>query len=79
MNDLKNIKTYSPEYTNGEFGLGFENGSTVQQQRNDLHGTSEARAVAEVQAQYVIAKKFPRNQHESYRQIMETCRRPFLA
>ena len=77
---MNEIKTYSPEYTNGEFGLGFENGSTVQQQhRNDLHGTSEARAVAEVQAQYVIAKKFPRNQHESYRQIMETCRRPFLA
>ncbi len=76
---MNEIKTYSPEYTNGEFGLGFENGSTVQQQRHDLQGTSEARAVAEVQAQYVIAKKFPRNQNEAYRQIMESCRRHTLA
>jgi len=76
---MTEIKTYSPEYTNGEFGLGFENGSTVQQQRNDLHGTSEARAVAEVQAQYVIAKKFPRNQNEAFRQIIESCKRYSLA
>lgn len=76
---MNEIKTYSPEYTNGEFSLGFANGDTVQQQRNDLHGTSEARAVAEVQAQYVIAKKFPRNQNEAYRQIIESCRRHTLA
>jgi hypothetical protein len=80
MNDLNNIKTYSPEYTNGEFSLGFANGHTIQQQRNDaVQQTSEARAVAEVQAQYVIAKRFPRNQHESFMQIMESCKRPFLA
>ena len=41
--------------------------------------STEARAVAEVQAAYVIAKKFPRNQHESYMAIIEACKRPFLA
>lgn len=44
-----------------------------------LIASTEARAVAEVQAAYVIAKKFPRNQHESYQNIMEACKRPFLA
>ena len=41
--------------------------------------SNEARAVAEVQAAYVIAKKFPRNQHEAYQSIMDACKRPFLA
>lgn len=41
--------------------------------------THEARAIAEVQAQYVIAKKFPRNQHQCYMDIIEACKRPFLA
>ena len=41
--------------------------------------STEARAVAEVQAAYVIAKRFPRNQSESYANIMEACKRPFLA
>jgi len=44
-----------------------------------LVATNEARAVAEVQAAYVIAKKFPRNQSESYANIIEACKRPFLA
>ncbi len=35
---MTEIKTYSPEYTNGEFGLGFESGSTVQQQRDTNYG-----------------------------------------
>jgi len=39
----------------------------------------EARATAEVQASFVIAKRFPRNQHESFQQIMEACKRPTLA
>lgn len=58
--------------------LGFQR----QEKQNEEVGlvqVSEARAVAEVQAQYVIAKKFPRNQHESYMQIIESCKRPFLA
>lgn len=40
---------------------------------------SESRAVAEVQAQYVIAKKFPRDEHAAYLRIMKSCERPFLA
>lgn len=44
-----------------------------------LMATNEARAVAEVQAAYVIAKKFPRNEHQSYMKIIDACKRPFLA
>jgi hypothetical protein len=44
-----------------------------------LVASTEARAVAEVQASYIIAKRFPRNQHESYMNILESCKRPFLA
>jgi hypothetical protein len=39
----------------------------------------QSRAVAEVQASYVIAKKFPRNQAECYASIIDACKRPFLA
>jgi len=74
---MNEIKTYSPEYTGGEFQLGFSNGKTTPE--NPLQATGEARAVAEVQAQYVIAKRFPRNQHEAYMQILESCKRPYLA
>lgn len=58
--------------------LGFSN-TSPKKEENSLMSTSEARAMAEVQAQYVIAKKFPRNQHESYMNIVEACKRPFLA
>lgn len=44
-----------------------------------LIASTEARAVAEVQASYIIAKKFPRNQHEAYSNIIQACKRPFLA
>jgi hypothetical protein len=74
---MNEIKTYSPEYTGGEFQLGFAGGKTAPE--NPLQASGEARAVAEVQAQYVIAKKFPRNQHEAYMQILESCKRPYLA
>lgn len=46
---------------------------------NALAQSGEARAIAEVQAQYVIAKKFPRNQHQAYMDIMDACKRPYLA
>lgn len=39
----------------------------------------QSRAVAEVQAAYIIAKKYPRNQSECYANIIEACKRPFLA
>jgi hypothetical protein len=74
---MNEIKTYSPEYTNGEFQLGFAGNKSTPE--NPLQATGEARAVAEVQAQYVIAKRFPRNQHEAYMQILESCKRPYLA
>lgn len=37
------------------------------------------RAVAEVQAAYIIAKKFPRDVQQSYLTIINSCKRPFLA
>lgn len=46
---------------------------------NGLIASTEARAIAEVQAAYVIAKKFPRNNHQSYIDIIDSCKRPFLA
>ncbi len=58
-----------------EMQLGF---NVPKEQTNEIAST-EARAVAEVQAAYVIAKKFPRNAHESYMAIIDACKRPFLA
>ena len=58
--------------------LGFAKSET-QKEEGALVQVAESRAVAEVQAAYVIAKKFPRNQHECYSNIMEACKRPFLA
>lgn len=57
--------------------LGFA--APIKSDENSLVQVNESRAVAEVQASYVIAKKFPRNQHESYVNIIEACKRPFLA
>lgn len=57
--------------------LGFQ--KETQTEESGLIASTEARAVAEVQSSYVIAKKFPRNQHESYMAILDACKRPFLA
>jgi hypothetical protein len=46
---------------------------------SELMQVSESRAVAEVQAAFVIAKKFPRDEHASYINIMKSCERPSLA
>lgn len=40
---------------------------------------TDTRATAEVQAAYVIAKKFPRNEEECYTNIISSCKRKFLA
>ena len=56
--------------------LGFK---PVVKDENSLMAVQESRATAEVQAAYVIAKKFPRNQMECYSQIIDACKRPFLA
>lgn len=61
-----------------EMQLGF-NAPAQPTSDQSMVASTEARAVAEVQAAYVIAKKFPRNQHESYMAIIEACKRPFLA
>lgn len=39
----------------------------------------ESRAMHEVQAAFVIAKKFPRNESECFSKIVKACERPFLA
>lgn len=51
----------------------------VQSQDNSMQLTAEARAVAEVQSAYVIAKKFPRNESEAYMSIVQACKRQTLA
>jgi len=63
--------------TRNETDLGFAKPKV--QDENNLMASTEARAVAEVQAAYVIAKKFPRNEHQAYMKILEACKRPFLA
>lgn len=57
--------------------LGFS--KLQQNEESALVQVEQSRAVAEVQAAYVIAKKFPRNAHECYSAIMDACKRPFLA
>ena len=54
-------------------------GFTATKQTHAMTEIGESRATAEVQAAYVIAKKFPRNQLESYSAIIDACKRPFLA
>lgn len=56
--------------------IGFEPKS---QSTNSMLQVSESRAVAEVQAAYVIAKKFPRDENASFMRIMKACERPLLA
>lgn len=61
-----------------ENDLGFIKRESPQEDRDLMH-VEQSKAVAEVQAKYVMAKRFPRNQHEAYMAIIETCKRPFLA
>lgn len=58
--------------------LGFAKQS-IKQEENSLISSIEAKAIAEVQAAFVIAKKFPRNNHESFMRILDSCRRLSLA
>lgn len=58
--------------------LGFSTPS-VSLSEDSLVQIEQSRAVAEVQAAYVIAKKFARNQSECYSNIISACKRPFLA
>ena len=65
--------------TNQLTNLGFTGVQTPNTRDNSMAQVSESRAVAEVQAQYVIAKKFPRDENAAYMRILKACERPFLA
>lgn len=49
------------------------------QQNSSMVEVAGTRAEHEVQAAFVIAQKFPRNQLECYSSIIDACKRPFLA
>jgi hypothetical protein len=57
--------------------LGFQ--KPIVADESGLVQVEQSRAIAEVQSSYVIAKKFPRNQSECYANIIDACKRPFLA
>lgn len=59
--------------------LGFAKNEITKPEETAVMQTNEARAVAEVQAAYVIAKKFPRDENQAYMKIMNACKRPYLA
>lgn len=65
MQELRNIKD-------------VEN-TLILNQDNALIASIEAREIAQVQAAYVIAKKFPRNKHEARIKILEACKSTGLA
>ncbi len=44
-----------------------------------LAHVEQSRAVAEVQAAYVVAKRFPRDERKAYDKILQACTRPGLA
>lgn len=76
---MKNeIKTYPHSHTYGEFDLKFE-GNKNQEIDTASASTQEAKGVAEVQASFVIAKKFPRNENECYMKMINSCKRASLA
>lgn len=59
--------------------MGFAPQSNNKMDHGALAQANESRAIAEVQAQYVIAKKFPRDEHTAMTKIMKSCERPLLA
>lgn len=64
--------------SNDLVNLGFDRGVTPQSNQTmvEVAGT---RAEHEVQAAFVIAQKFPRDEQTCYRDIINSCKRPFLA
>lgn len=65
--------------SNALTNLGFSGVQTPNNRDGSMAQVAESRAVAEVQAQYVIAKKFPRDENASFMRIIKACERPFLA
>lgn len=54
-------------------------GAAIQRQEQGLVAVEQQRAIQEVQAAMVIAKKFPRNPVEATDRILQACSRPTLA
>lgn len=65
--------------TNQLTNLGFSGVQTPNTRDGSMAQVSESRAVAEVQAAFVIAKKFPRDENAAVGRILKACDRPFLA
>lgn len=61
-----------------EISLGF-NAKQIKNDNNAMVEVAQSRAMAEIQSQYVIAKKFPRDENASFMRIIKACERPFLA
>lgn len=59
--------------TANEYGFSSTEGS------GSLIQVEQTRATAEVQAAFVIAKRYPRDENVSFNKIMKSCERPFLA
>jgi hypothetical protein len=74
------IKTFDKEYTYGSFDMGFQN-TMKEPARAETAAqvANESKGIAEIQASYIIAKKFPRNEHQCYIAMLDSCKRPFLA
>ena len=60
-------------------GLELIQGASEHRNTPALNDTEGQRAMAEVQAAVVMAKRFPRNQKQAYDKIMLACQRPSLA
>jgi hypothetical protein len=63
-NDLTNNYGFEPQKSFGD---------------TSITQIEQSRAAQEVQAAYVIAKKFPRDENKAFAKIMKACERPFLA
>jgi len=58
--------------------LEFESNNNLDNNKT-MQEVAESRAMHEVQAAYVIAKRFPRNENDSFAKIINACKRPTLA
>ncbi len=58
--------------------IDFKQRTEQQEKGLSTQQTQESKGVAEIQAAYVIAKKFPRHEHQAYMAIIDSCKRPSL-
>lgn len=59
--------------------MGFPQPVRVNNEENAMVQIEQARAVAEAQTKFVMAKRFPRNENECYSAIIQSCKRPGVA